>query len=175
MERVLTSLGLLSVCWRRMETLKGRAAGATGVLGKCEGLWRVSGRSALICPPARGTALWALVQASPIPGQCLSMPVNVGKQWLGEQDGASPGAVTLCWRACQQGIPAAAVSAEGCPPAQRELSAARGLGVSLPRGVELHSHGFSFLSRAGGGILPGTSEMPGGWKTAPGPSGLVLG
>lgn len=61
-----------------------------------------------------------------------------------EQDGASPGAVPLCWRACQQGVPAAVVSAEGCPLVQRELRASCGLGGSLPRGVELHSHAFPF-------------------------------
>lgn len=95
------------------------------------------------------------------------MPGNAGKP--GEQDGAGLGLYPLAGglpvrRLCR-GLPA---GAEGV---KRSLAA----GGEPTSGCQLHSHGFSFLTRAGGGIAPGTSKMPQGWKQHPGPSGLVLG
>lgn len=57
MERVLSSRGLLSVCWWRAERQRGQSAGAMEALGKQEGPRWVSGRAALGCPLTRGTAL----------------------------------------------------------------------------------------------------------------------
>lgn len=146
--------------------LKGRAAGATGVLGKPEGPWRVNGRSALGCPPARGTALWALAWASrPLGSACQCGDAAARGAGWGQSRSRNALLEDLparrpCGRRPRRGLLA---GAEGV----KRSSAA---GVSLPRGVELHSHGFSFLTGAGGeGLSLEQVKCPEAGKQHPGP------
>lgn len=140
MKRGLSSFDLLPVCRWRMETLESRAAGVTSVLGKWEGLWWQRGR----CVPsllAQHWGLWCRCPSVQGAGRGHSRDVPVCR-----------GPASLCW-----GLPA---GAQGVKLLIARGWACFGVLSSIPTA-------FPFWGLGEGS--PGTSKMPGGWKTAPRP------